>query len=115
MIKKYKTMSYKPFKMKGSPMQRNFGIGEGEAPDATSPINKFNLGEALSAGLETLPGGKKKGGSDAQEFERDEEGKLILHEGKPIPKQKEGPGGDLSIGDNIKNIGKKIKGFFSAE
>jgi hypothetical protein len=111
MIKKYKTMSYKPFKMKGSPMQRNFGIGEGEAPDATSPINKFNLGEALSAGLETLPGGKKKDSDDAQEFERDEEGKLILHEGKPIPIQKEGE--DLSIGDNIKNIGDKIRGFFS--
>ena len=30
-------MTYKPFKMKGSPMQRNFGIG--------SPINKIKHGE----------------------------------------------------------------------
>jgi len=29
----------KPFKMKGSPFQRNFGIGRTESPDAPSPIN----------------------------------------------------------------------------
>ena len=37
----------KPFKMKGSPMQRNFGIGESETPDATTPLN-FDLGTAIS-------------------------------------------------------------------
>ena len=40
-------MAYKPFKMKGSPMQRNYNIGETEAPDSTSPYN-INLGTALS-------------------------------------------------------------------
>ena len=30
----------KPFKMKGSPFQRNFNIGKTEAPDTESPYNK---------------------------------------------------------------------------
>ena len=40
-------MAYKPFKMKGSPMKRNFGIGDSESPDAETPLN-INLGTALS-------------------------------------------------------------------
>jgi len=32
-------MSYKPFKMKGSPMKRNFGVGRTESPEAESPFN----------------------------------------------------------------------------
>ena len=74
-------MAYKPFKMKGSPMQRNFNIGKTESPDTETPLN-INLGtalsgigakiagnvasaggwgnvaaKALSAGMRTLPGG----------------------------------------------------------
>jgi len=65
-------MSYKPFKMKGSPMKRNFGIGESENPEAETPISKLEddsplqgilgalLGKAIKAGLTTLPGGEEK-------------------------------------------------------
>ena len=41
-------MAYKPFKMKGSPMQRNFNIGKTEAPDDTSPYSAIDLSTALS-------------------------------------------------------------------
>jgi hypothetical protein len=33
-------LEYVPFKMKGNPMKRNFGIGETESPDKTSPVSK---------------------------------------------------------------------------
>lgn len=55
-------MNYKPYKMKGSPFQRNFGIGDNESPDKESPLNnKIDWGgmakASLAAGLSTLPGG----------------------------------------------------------
>lgn len=107
-------MAYTPFKMRGSPFKRNFGVGDSEAPDKTSPLNdipreeityyhdhpeggeetpvKSKFGEALSAGMATLPGGydAHKQREEAKlanvEYEKDEDGKLILGEdGKPIP------------------------------
>ena len=92
-------MSGKPFKMKGSPFQRNFGIGDSESPDATSPlnINWAKVGKAakgaLSAGMATLPGGfdaNKQREEAGVEYERGEDGKLILDkDGKPIQKELE--------------------------
>ena len=41
-------LKYVPFKMKGNPMKRNFGIGETEAPDKTSPVSKKGLWESLT-------------------------------------------------------------------
>ena len=41
-------LEYVPFKMRGNPMKRNFGIGETEAPDKTSPVSKKGLWEALT-------------------------------------------------------------------
>tara|TARA_R100001530_G_C4297975_1_gene149734 strand:- start:655 stop:1002 length:348 start_codon:yes stop_codon:yes gene_type:complete len=83
----------KPFKMKGSPFQRNFGIGNSEAPDAPSPLNAGWLGKALSAGMATLPGGydaNKQKEEAGVEYERGEDGKLILDkDGKPIQKELE--------------------------
>jgi len=89
----------KPFKMKGSPFQRNFNIGKTEAPDTESPYNKnstpakgladIDLGRALGAGMATLPGGHdayNPGGK--KEYERDEKGKLIRDaDGNPIEKE----------------------------
>ena len=40
-------MAYKPFKMRGTPFQRNFNIGRTESPDIETPLN-INLGTALS-------------------------------------------------------------------
>jgi len=37
-------LEYVPFKMKGSPMKRNFGIGEKESPDKESPLNQIESG-----------------------------------------------------------------------
>ena len=69
-------MSYKPFKMKGSPMQRNFGIGESEAPDATSPnnfkIDSAKIQKALAAGMATLPGGFDAYGQSKEKEEEEE-------------------------------------------
>ena len=85
-----------PYKMKGSPFQRNFGIGKTESPDAvsTSPgknllegLKNIDLKAALGAGMATLPGGfdatKKEGVTG---YERDNEGQLKLDkDGNPIP------------------------------
>lgn len=105
-------MSYKPFKMKGSPMKRNFGVGDSEAPDATSPLNAGWLSKALSAGMATLPGGfdaNKQKEEQGKEYERGEDGKLILDEnGKPIPV--ENPAEDKSEGASI--IENVVKGLF---
>lgn len=87
----------KPFKMKGSPMQRNFGIGKPESTESPSPYNKnsspnkglqdIDLKRALAAGMDTLPGGHNAYNSTKDtEYERDENGKLIMVDGKPIPK-----------------------------
>jgi hypothetical protein len=72
--------------MKGSPMQRNFGIGESEAPDATSP-NNFQLDsakiqKALAAGMATLPGGFDAYGQSTQEKEEKEEETHVPKRGK---------------------------------
>ena len=64
-------MSYKPFKMKGRPFKRNFGIGETESPDTNTPnlfldkigaaLQNTNWGDvakkSLAAGMRTLKGG----------------------------------------------------------
>ena len=85
-----------PFKMRGSPFQRNFGIGKTESPDATSTspgknilkgLKNVDLKAALGAGMATLPGGfdatKKE---SVTGYERDNEGQLKLDKaGNPIP------------------------------
>tara|TARA_R110002096_G_scaffold410888_1_gene610753 strand:- start:702 stop:1100 length:399 start_codon:yes stop_codon:yes gene_type:complete len=90
-----------PFKMKGSPFQRNFNIGKTEAPNTESPYNKnstptkgladIDLGRALGAGMATLPGGHDAyNPSGKKEYERDENGKLIKDaDGNYIEKEQE--------------------------
>ena len=91
----------KPFKMKGSPFQRNFNIGKTEAPDTESPYNKnatpakglgdIDLSRALAAGMATLPGGHdaySPGGK--KEYERGPDGKLLKDaDGNYIEKEQE--------------------------
>jgi len=102
---------YKPFKMRGTPFKRNFGIGESEAPDSTSPNNKIDLKRALAAGMATLPGGHDAYQTTSTTYERDEDGNLVLNDkGKPIPITKS-PGDDakpLYVDEVFKNIGKKL-------
>lgn len=89
----------KPYKMRGMPFKRNFGIGDSESPDSTSPASKIDfakiaknidLKKALAAGMDTLPGGHNAYNSKTKEYERDENGKLIMGaDGKPISKVSE--------------------------
>ena len=72
---------YKPFKMRGTPFKRNFGIGESEAPDSTSPNNKIDLKRALAAGMATLPGGHDAYQTKATTYERDKDGNILAPEG----------------------------------
>ena len=107
-------MSYKPFKMKGSPMKRNFGVGDSESPDAPSPLNQGWLGKALSAGMATLPGGfdvNKPKEEEGAKYERGEDGQLILDaDGKPIPvdnpAEKKSEGADI-VSNLLKGLFKK--------
>ena len=106
-------MAHKPFKMKGSPFKRNFGIGDSESPDTPSPLNAGWLGKAMSAGMATLPGGfdanAPKKEEDGTQFERGEDGKLVLdNEGKPI--KIEDPAEVKSKGANI--VESLVKGLF---
>ena len=90
----------KPFKMKGSPFQRNFGIGRTEAPDTESPYNKnatpakglmeglgkIDLKGAAQAALSQLPGGKIASSEETIGYEKNEDGSLKLDkDGNPIP------------------------------
>tara|TARA_Y100001973_G_scaffold44567_1_gene66365 strand:+ start:1265 stop:1624 length:360 start_codon:yes stop_codon:yes gene_type:complete len=108
-------MGYKPFKMRGSPMKRNFGIGESEAPDTPSPNNKLlgeGLSRALAAGMATLPGGHDAYQTKTEEYERDADGNLILDDkGKPILTSKQREYKPFDIKSTISNI----KDFFSTE
>ena len=112
-------MGYKPFKMRGSPMKRNFGIGESEAPDAPSPINKTmgeTLSRALAAGMATLPGGHDAYQTKTEEYERDAQGNLVLNkDGKPILLSKPTEYKPFNAKDAISNISDKIKGFFNTD
>ena len=47
----------KPFKMRGTPFQRNFGIGRTNAPDATSPLS--NVPISVGTDLKNLVGNLK--------------------------------------------------------
>jgi len=86
----------KPYKMRGMPFKRNFGIGDSESPDSTSPASKIDfakiaknidLKKALAAGMDTLPGGHNAYNSKSKEYERDADGKIIMGaDGKPITK-----------------------------
>ena len=86
-------MSGKPFKMKGSPFQRNFGIGRTESPDATTPakglmegLGKIDLKGAAQAALSQLPGGKIASSEETTGYEKDGKGNLKLDDkGNPIP------------------------------
>jgi len=90
----------KPFKMKGSPFQRNFGIGKTEAPDTESPYNKnatpakglmeglgnLDLRGAAQVALSQLPGGEIEGSEETTGYERKKDGSLKLDkDGNPIP------------------------------
>jgi hypothetical protein len=115
-------MEYKPFKMKGSPMKRNFGIGDSESPDKTSP-NKIKikgkglgsiLGESLQAGIDAGAGTSYQKDKEAKEEkekakeERKAEKELehkraiekILTMGKDKLNKKEKLEGDLN-GDGV--------------
>lgn len=41
-------LEYQPFKMKGTPFQRNFGIGRTESPNTETPLNQIDLSTAIS-------------------------------------------------------------------
>lgn len=98
-------MSYKPFKMKGSPMKRNFGIGRTEDPIRETPLNKIdlktmfsNIGSKMSANVKESGGwgevakkalaagmGTLKGGYDAYNpKDKKEEGSLSSDEVKGL-------------------------------
>ena len=93
-------MAYKPFKMKGSPMERNFNIGKTESPDSSSPYN-LDLGTTMgkiglklagsgidwkNMGLKSLASGMStlKGGFDAYDPDS-KENKNILGNIKSMP------------------------------
>ena len=86
-------MSGKPFKMKGSPFQRNFGIGRTESPDAITPakglmegLGKIDLKGAAQAALSQLPGGKIAGSEETTGYEKNKDGSLkVDKDGNPIP------------------------------
>ena len=97
-----------PFKMKGMPFKRNFGIGDSESPDSTSPASKIDFGKiaknmdlkkALAAGMDTLPGGHNAYNNKTKEYERGEDGKLIMGaDGKPISKASEDTSKPYDVG-----------------
>lgn len=65
-------MTYKPFKMRSSPMKRNFGIGEKEEASPTKGIGNI-LGASIQAGLDAGAGtsyGKDKEAKAAAEKAR---------------------------------------------
>ena len=86
-------LEYKPFKMKGNPFKRNFGIGETEAPDAVTPakgilegLQNIDLRGAAQAALSQLPGGAIQGGEETTGYQRNKDGSLKLDDsGNPIP------------------------------
>ena len=86
-------MAYKPFKMKGSPFQRNFGVGRTESPDAVTPakgimegLGNLDLRGAAQAALSQLPGGAIQGGEESTGYKKNEDGSLKLDaNGNPIP------------------------------
>ena len=83
----------KPFKMKGSPFQRNFGIGRTESPDAITPakglmegLGNLDLRGAAQVALSQLPGGEIEGSEETTGYERKKDGSLKLDkDGNPIP------------------------------
>ena len=100
-------MSDKPFKMKGSPFQRNFGIGRTESPDAESPYNKIDLKKALAAGMATLPGGHDAYQSQEAEYERGPDGRLLKDKDGNYIKKKQNEHKVYTPGDlfgDIKNF-----------
>ena len=116
-----KSTSGAPYKMKGSPFQRNFGIGDSETPDAVTPdavtptksflenlgnvkFGKGNLRGAAQAALSQLPGGKM--GSEEVEYERDPAtGKLVIAaDGKPIPIESKSETKRISVKDLFKDL-----------
>ena len=54
---------YKPFKMKGSPMKRNFpeSMGSSTANSGDSPLEKFDWGSALSGAVKGAKAGSVAG------------------------------------------------------
>lgn len=81
-------MSYKPFKMRGSPFKRNFGVGEKEE---TSPgknvLGKVlsGLGDVVQAGVDAGAGTdyqkqKEKKRSDAESEKKKEEKDKLAHD-----------------------------------
>lgn len=90
-------MSDKPFKMKGSPFQRNFGVGDSEAPDATSPLN-FNLTSTLMKGLKSGLAGMGYGSGGEKEEEE-----IDIDPGKEEETEEKTEGKDI-IGDFFRGI-----------
>lgn len=116
----------KPFKMKGSPFQRNFGIGKTEAPDTESPYNKnatpakglmeglgkIDLKGAAQAALSQLPGGKIAGSEETTGYERKKDGSLKLDkDGNPIPIKTESKSESkpYTVKDMLSQLGGKKK------
>ena len=115
----------KPFKMKGSPFQRNFGIGRTEAPDTESPYNKnatpakglmeglgkIDLKGAAQAALSQLPGGKIASSEETIGYEKNEDGSLKLDkDGNPIPIKTESASENkpYTVSDLIKGVKSKF-------
>ena len=104
----------KPYKMRGMPFKRNFGIGDSESPDSTSPASKIDfakiaknidLKKALAAGMDTLPGGHNAYNSKTKEYERDENGKLIMVDGKPVEKSTKDASEPYDVGKAFGDLG----------
>ena len=74
----------KPFKMRGTPFKRNFGIGETESPDKTSPASlNINWGEVAGKAVEGFGNWAQKtygGVNPTNTEEKDEEGNPVEKE-----------------------------------
>ena len=111
----------KPFKMKGSPFQRNFGIGRAESPDAITPakglmegLGKIDLKGAAQAALSQLPGGKIASSEETTGYEKDKEGNLKLDkDGNPIPIKTETKSESKPY--TIKDMFSNVKDFLSPD
>ena len=112
-------MSGKPFKMKGSPFQRNFGIGRTESPDAITPakglmegLGNLDLRGAAQAALSQLPGGKIASSEETTGYEKNEDGSLkVDKDGNPIPIKTESKSESKSY--TIKDMFTNVKDFLN--
>jgi hypothetical protein len=95
-------MAYKAFKMKGSPMKRNFGIGEKEE---VSPTKKGVLGKVLSTVGDIATAAADAGAGTSHQADKEAKRKAAADEEKQ--KEKDELAHKRAL--EISGIGSKIK------